>query len=226
MYIVRGRVVVAPSGRGINLIVEAFDVETKDPSMPRRRLGSGETNGKGEFRIDYAVDAADTSGIDLMIVLSPPERLDRTAAPLYMSHEVRQRAAPVEVFLITLTEGDLEKGGGVLVVPPPGDPEPASIASARLLADLRRSLDLARARTEAEQLRVDDARAVTTAFRGEFAPALERSLSSVSENRRRRHVRCPRRSGRRRPQRRRDERSSGMINNSHPTALRSGPASP
>ncbi|HEX7151614.1 MAG TPA: hypothetical protein VF618_09020 [Thermoanaerobaculia bacterium] len=156
-------------------------METKDPSVPRRRLGSGETNEKGEFRIDYTVDAADTSGVGLMIAVSPPERPDRTTVPLYMSREVRQRAAAVEVFLITLTEGDLEKGGGVPVVPPPGDPEPASMAAARLLADSRRSLDLARARTDAERMKVDEARAVTAAFRGEFAPALQRSLSSVSE---------------------------------------------
>jgi len=62
--IVRGRIVVIPSGRGVaSLIVEAYDV-TPDPSRAAasagpdalkgaRRLGSAETNEKGEFSIEY-----------------------------------------------------------------------------------------------------------------------------------------------------------------------------
>ncbi|HEX6099512.1 MAG TPA: hypothetical protein VF432_24575 [Thermoanaerobaculia bacterium] len=193
MNVVRGRVVVAPSGRGIaNLVVEAFEVEpetggTKEPPRPRGRLGSGETNAKGEFRIEYEppppIDGSPSPGsVDLMLTISPPHRPQQPAVPVYVSQTARRRVGPVEVYLVTLSEDDLENAGGLpALAPPPGDPEPVSLAAARLLADSRRSVDLARAQREAERLKVDEARAVTTAFRNEFKPALERSLSSVSD---------------------------------------------
>jgi hypothetical protein len=208
MNIVRGRVVVEPSGRGIaNLIVEVFDVEPQSSptssgaARAHRRLGSGETNPKGEFKIEYTAPTSATpskagapdgtggkdpaaleAGPDVMLTVSAPERPGKPADPLYVSQQVRRRAGPVEVYLISLSEADLEKAGGVPGADPaPGDPEPVSLASARLLADSRRGVELGRAHAEAERLRVDEARSVTASFRKDFEPALERSLSSVSD---------------------------------------------
>jgi len=117
-----------------------------------------------------------------MITVSVPERADRPRDPIYMSHAARINPGRVEIYLVSLSEDELEKAGGVpATTAPAGDPEPVALSFERLKAESRRTVDIRRAHLEARRLQVEEARATITSFETEFKPVLERALGSVTE---------------------------------------------
>lgn len=193
--VVRGRVVVVPSGRGVTgLVVEAYDVPAGssrernegDAKKEWRRLGSAETSDKGEFSITYALPTpskeAKAPEVSLVITVSVPDRSDKARDPVYVAHKPRVRPGKLEVYLISLSEDELEKAGGVPVkTPPEGDPEPAALMRNRLKLEAERAVEAQRAQVEARRLSVALARETVATFESELKPALERALSAVSE---------------------------------------------
>lgn len=194
MNTVSGKVVGKESGRGIaNLLVEIFDVDPKadvgrfrsslTTGNPPKRLGAVATDGSGAFSLAFGSSSPELgsrAGINLILTVSAPEDPGEEPKALYVSRAMRRNAGQLETYLVQIAERDLEAAGVRLWGQVNVELPPVDLAAKRLLESAQRDVQLASATRDAGKVKIESAREVLNAFRADFLPALEASLSRVT----------------------------------------------
>jgi hypothetical protein len=180
-----GRVVVTESGRGIpGLVVEIFDVPAGDEGLApesHRRLASGSTGSTGDFVLGYGSSRDEQDGVNLLLTVSGPEEPEKEPNAIFTSLRVRYGAAAQEYFLVRIPVDKL-LGAALAVGTPEEKPAELTETVARQLeSQAQRDVGVAAAERAALAVKVRETEVRAVCFHSDFAAAIERRLSKVSD---------------------------------------------